>query len=366
MTIVIAGDVEGTAVLDGIQRWPAVLLQATEAGKARPLPSAAAPAPRPVRPPLPPAPAQRAIERVTGPVQNRRLVLLWPMPPEPVGGDAYLLAALVELGAVFEAHRGWLPARWAFFGSLRPAGALAVVSTSLPPSELAPMMETFLGKWTDGTAVTTHALAAAGPPRAGRSVRVLQADAAKQVDLRIGCGLPALGEATLPAQDLLRALVDRGVGEIRASWGASYGFEVKAENRPGGIAHLEISGLVDPARAVDAVARVLALLARLASDGPDLKSFTLERWDVGREFNQRLAGVDGRTNALLFAADQRLSQVMWDDYPKNLADLSRASIRPLLGACAGRESVVLLGDKAALEGQLKARGIGSPPDIRVP
>jgi hypothetical protein len=155
--------------------------------------------------------------------------------------------------------------------------------------------------------------------------------------------------------------VRREANEVRASWGATYGFEVEITHRPHGVAHLDIKGAVDPSRTADAVARLLKSIGDLASAGPNIKAFLTERWDLGREFNRRFATGAGLADGVLDAAQLGWSPAVWDAYPEALVQVSRGAIRDLLVPCAGHEVVTVIGDKAKLATQLTALGLPTTP-----
>jgi hypothetical protein len=188
-------------------------------------------------------------------------------------------------------------------------------------------------------------------------VNVFQQEKPGLSRLRLGCRLmPVTGE-TMASYDVLEALVRREANEVRASWGATYGLHVNIQTRTRGVAHLTVEGALDPTRVGEATNRLLGFLQRLASEGPDIKSFLLERWDVGREFNHRFATGDGIAAAVLSASQMGWSAAAFDDYPEHLATLSRAAIRDLVGPCAGHEVITVVGDKAAASAQLQALGV---------
>jgi zinc protease len=238
----------------------------------------------------------------------------------------------------------------------RPAGALAVVVTDQPTAQLQLEMQKYLGGWTQSELPHTRPAPDAVALPTGRVLRLFQAESPQQDQLRFGCRLAPVTEATLPARDMLEAIVRREATQVRSSWGATYGFAVEVTHRPHGVDHLEVTGAVDSSRTADAVARLLKYVADLASAGPDIKSFLIERWDLGREFNRRFATGTGLANGVLEAAQLGWSPGVWDAYPENLAQLSRTNIRELLAPCAGHEIVTVIGDKAKLTTQLAALG----------
>jgi hypothetical protein len=145
-------------------------------------------------------------------------------------------------------------------------------------------------------------------------------------------------------------------GELRESWGATYGLHAEVVYLPGS-AHLTIDGAVDASRTAAGLSRLLAVLAEDASAGPDLRTFTTARWDVARRFNSLAATGNSLVSLVVFAARLGLPPAAWDDYPTRLAHTARTEVRDLLKSCAGREVITLIGDAGALTPQLAARGL---------
>jgi hypothetical protein len=135
----------------------------------------------------------------------------------------------------------------------------------------------------------------------------------------------------------------------------------RVEHRPGGIAHLLIEGTIDPGRTADAIGRLLAFVGQVASAGPNMAAFTLERWDLGREFNLRFATGPGVANAVLSAARRGWPAAVWDAYPARLAALQRGAVRDLLAPCTGREIVTVVGNKAGLMPRMRELGLVESP-----
>jgi zinc protease len=240
-----------------------------------------------------------------------------------------------------------------------PSRSLAVVVTDVAPQALAPLMERHLGRWQDQPGRPVRRRPRAVPHAPARRVRVFAARRS-QATVRFGCRLPPATEETLPAYDLLERIVEREANHVRRSWGATYGFGVEVVYGARGVAHLEVKGSIEPSRTADAITRLLDFVRQLATSGPDIKAFTIERWNLGREFNQRFATAAGAAEGVLSAAAQGWSAHVWDRYPEHLAHLSRGSVRDLLRTCAGHEVVTVLGDPEALTPELAARGLTSP------
>jgi zinc protease len=237
----------------------------------------------------------------------------------------------------------------------RPDGATLVVMSSRPPAEVRPLVEELLGDWKPAG----HPAPAPAPPPPAPAHRVVQTFAAPgggQVQLRIGCRLPALTADNLPVTDVLAEVLREQTAELRESWGATYGLHTTVTSLPGST-HLSIEGAVDASRAAAGLSRLLALLAEDASAGPDQRTFITARWDVARRFNSLAATGESLVSLVMFAARLGLPPEAWDAYPVRLANTARSEVRDLMKSCAGHEVVTLLGDTGALSAQLAARGL---------
>jgi zinc protease len=237
----------------------------------------------------------------------------------------------------------------------RPDATTAVVVSARPASQVGPLVEEYFGGWKAGPGQRlTPPPVPPGPPQ--RSVRVHDYPRATQTRVRIGCRLPPMTAEALPAYDVLVGLLRDQVGELRESWGATYGMQVSVGSWPGS-AHLIIDGAVATPKTGAAVRRLLTLLEANAGAGPDVKTFLVARWDVARAFNLRFASGDSVAGAVLHAAREGWPATVWDDYPQRLANAGRNDVRNLLAGCAGREVVMLFGDAATVSTQLQAQGV---------
>jgi zinc protease len=239
----------------------------------------------------------------------------------------------------------------------RPAGSLAVVVSDRPEADVRKSVETFFAGWeAPKPPVQLHHAGDASAATGARTVRVFDDQPTQQAYLRFGCRLPTASADAAAAYDVLEAVVQHEANELRSAWGATYGLDVQVVSRPHAIAHLLIKGAVGADRAGDVVARLLGFIDNMAKEGPVFKTFTLARWDLAREFNRRFATGRGMANAILEATDRGWPIDVWDRYPDQLANLSRATLRDLIAGCTGHEAVVLTGDKAVIEPQLAAHG----------
>jgi len=241
-------------------------------------------------------------------------------------------------------------------GYFRPDAALLVVMSGRPPEQTRPLVEELLADWKPSGQSSARMPAPPPPGPAQRVVRVFDGGAANQVQLRVGCRLPAVTADNLPVMDVLAEVVREQTGELREGWGATYGLRSEIAYLPGG-AHLVIEGAVEASRAVAGLSRLLALLAEDAGAGPDLRTFTTARWDVARRFNSLVATGDSVVSLVVFAARLGLPPGAWDGYPARLASSARTEVRDLMKSCAGHEVIALVGNASVLSPQLAARGL---------
>jgi hypothetical protein len=160
----------------------------------------------------------------------------------------------------------------------------------------------------------------------------------------------------MPVLDVLEQVVREQTGELRESWGATYGLQLKIFYWPGS-AHLVMAGAIEASKAVAGLDRLLALLEQDATIGPDVKTFTVSRWEVARQFNPYVATAGSILFSLQFAASLGLPLEAWDAYPVRLANTARTEVRDLMKSCAGHEVITLVGEGPGLSRQLAARGL---------
>ena len=239
----------------------------------------------------------------------------------------------------------------------QPGGTRAVLVTHMNEAQLRPLLERHLGVWrADPAPHVTRASESRVLP-SSRRIEVFHSAGTALHGIDFGCRLTPATEETFPAFELLEAIVRREAFRVRNDWGATYGLEVSVVHQPRAIAHLRVRGAVEPARAGDAVSRLLGYIDKLATEGPDMRHFVLERWDLGREFNLRFSTAPDLAWAVLWAARRGWSPAVWDAYPQRLVELQRSSIRDLLGPCAGKQVVTVVGDKPAVTAKLQALGV---------
>ncbi|HEY0705551.1 MAG TPA: hypothetical protein VGG33_02075 [Polyangia bacterium] len=236
-------------------------------------------------------------------------------------------------------------------------GSLAVVVSSQPAAELQTLMEKHLGSWSPAPGEPTRAPKPATMAPSVRKIRLYQGSSRGQDFLRFGCRLPPATETSFAPHELLGAIVRHEANQVRESWGATYGFEVRVVNRPGGVSHLTVHGHVDPSRTADAVRRLVAFIGELAMSGPSIKTFLVEKWNLGRAFNLRFASSKGVSDGILEATQMGWSPTMWDVYPEALVAVGRDNVRDLVAGCVNHEAITIVGDTARLTAQLTVVGL---------
>jgi zinc protease len=237
----------------------------------------------------------------------------------------------------------------------RPDHAIAVVTGDVSEATVRPLMQKHYAAWTGPASGFLPPPTPA--PGALRSIQVFDRPGATQSSVTLGCRVDPVAAETLPAFDVLAAVLEEEAWQIRAQWGATYGFSARVRDYPGGAAHLLVEGDVETSRTGVAVEHLLGLVVAGATVGPSIKTFTLKRWDLARKFDQTFATPTAVAQAILRARANGWPDDVWDRYPERLAALSRAGVRQALAPCAGHEVVTVVGDAATVRTQLAARGL---------
>ncbi len=238
----------------------------------------------------------------------------------------------------------------------RPENAIAVVVGDVNPRETRELAEKYLSQWSGGGSSAAMSLDPGAGPK-GRKVFLVDRPGGTQATTRIGCRLPESSAEKVPAYDLLEALVNERAWSIREQYGATYGMHAAVDLLPGRAAHLALSGAIVNKQAGVSIAKLLDLLAGLATDGLDERTFLLKRWDVAREFSARLHTGKQIASAILQASEHGWPIEVWDEYGGRLAATTADDIRALLKPCIGHEIVSIAGDAATLRPQLLAAGL---------
>jgi hypothetical protein len=106
---------------------------------------------------------------------------------------------------------------------------------------------------------------------------------------------------------------------------------------------------------------MLETIEKFATEGPDIKMFTVKRWDTAMGFASAFASADAIAGAVTAAKDMSWPLDTWDRYPEQLASATRQSVRELVAPCVNREVVVIVGDAAKVKPQLEAEGLTLSP-----
>jgi hypothetical protein len=160
-----------------------------------------------------------------------------------------------------------------------------------------------------------------------------------------------------PAYDVLGAVLNESTWALREEWGATYGIGASVARNADGSAHVMLGGAIENAQLGRSVVRLLGILGALGAGTIAEPMFLTKRWDVGREFMNRYATASAQGDAIMTARLRGWPLTTWDQYPDNLANTTRQTLKDLLGPCVGKEAVTIVGDASVLRPQLDQQGL---------
>lgn len=239
---------------------------------------------------------------------------------------------------------------------IRPERATLVVTSDQPPSpELWAAIEGHFGGWRRGGADRVGAPAAALPP--GRTVVLVHRAGATQALVATGVRAPTLAARDVSATDAVRWLArSRLQQRLRVEEGVSYGVAASVVEHEQAAA-LVFAAAVEPDAAARSLKALLDAPARIAAEPPAAASAGRARWQVARAFAFAFDTVGEAADALVTQARFDLPPDHWERQPEAIGALTSERIQAAAAALAvGKESVVVIGDAAVLEPQLRAAG----------
>jgi zinc protease len=237
----------------------------------------------------------------------------------------------------------------------RPGNALAVVVSDTPAAELQPMMEKYFARWSGGGGARPQPPAPPSQP-IPRAIHLFDRPGATQSSLSLGCRVQSFTPESMATFDVLGAVMDHKAEELREHWGATYGIQSGIRSYPGGTAHFALQGAVETAKTGAALEKLLTMIKDVGTQGPDIKSFTLKRWDLAREFDRNYATPNALAAAVLSTDLNGWPADTLDRYPERLAETTRNGVRDAIAPCAGHEVVTIIGDVKVVKPQLEKLG----------
>lgn len=240
---------------------------------------------------------------------------------------------------------------------IRPERSTLVITSDVPPSpELWAFIEGEFGSWRRGDAGPPEPAAEPPLPARGRVVLV-ERRAASQALLWVGVRAPARSARDEPALDGLEWLLHSRLQQhLRVEQGVSYGVRVTRLDRNRAAAVL-VSAAVDRDAAAASLGRVLSTLRGLGESPVSPLTATWASWQVAREYGFRFDTVAGASDAIEELALERRPPDWFEKQPESIAGLDPERIQAAARSLAlGREVVVVVGDRGALEPQLRKAG----------
>lgn len=240
---------------------------------------------------------------------------------------------------------------------IRPERATLIVASDVAPSpELWAFIEGEFGGWKRGEAGPPEPAAEPALPAPGRVVLV-ERRGASQALLWVGVRAPTRSACDEPALDAVEWLVGSRLQQhLRVEQGVSYGVHVTRLER-GRAAAVTVSAAVDREAGARSLGRVLSTLRTLGESPVSRATAAWAAWQVARDYGFRFDTVAGATDALEELALERRPADWFEKQPESIAGLDPERIQAAARSLAlGREAVVVLGDREALEPQLRKAG----------
>jgi zinc protease len=246
----------------------------------------------------------------------------------------------------------------AFVSSLyRPGNAVAVVYGGVSLDEVKRGSEQYLTSWRAGAGGASLSVPPAPDGPSAREIHLVNRDKATQAVVSIGCRLAPVTPETIPAYEVLEAVVNESAWAIREQYGATYGVHAGVRRNADRSAHLQLGGAIENRQAGPSIGRLLKVMEAVGTGTIAEPLFLTKRWDVGREFVNGFATAGAQAAAIINAKLTGLPFEAYDGYPGNLARTRRESLKQIMAPCLGKEVIAIVGDASVLKPQLEAEGL---------
>ncbi|HTJ45997.1 MAG TPA: insulinase family protein [Kofleriaceae bacterium] len=220
-------------------------------------------------------------------------------------------------------------------------GATLIISGNFDRAVIEHDIRELWGAWPKRAPSDVHQVPAASP-EPGPNVFAIEDGDATQIHVKLAVLAHSTLRASRPARAVAKELLDLRLAAIREEMAASYGVYASYHTTAAGDL-LEISGDVDPARAGDAIARIVAELDQLRDHAADLRD------DFVRARRAALSAAMVQQSSAAGAADQAQDLVIHElplDYyvvlPSKIGAVSPDDVAALLHRDLDRARMVVV------------------------
>lgn len=240
---------------------------------------------------------------------------------------------------------------------VRPDEATLVITGDIDFAEAEALVQKYLGDWKPrGRALEGFP---PSPVRSEPRVEIVSRPDAPQVEVSVGCRLPAMAEQQDAIFELLERYAARRMNEVGRGLGAAYGLSAWTEIHRNGDAALVLGGGVENRRLTAVLRGIDEFLARSVSGQLDEPALGFAFAEGAHAFVRAFATTGSTVDAVLGAALRFRDPVMQlMQLPARYTGVDRSELGKLLAGCRTRQTV-LVGNVAVIKDALKASAFGA-------
>jgi zinc protease len=229
-----------------------------------------------------------------------------------------------------------------------PANALVVIVGEFEPQQVIPLVEQYLGGWSEkGTPVEVPAVPP--PPKSSARTRLVITPRAKapQAQVHVACRLPETTPEAEARYALMASVMQARLWrQVRERMGATYGFQVGTWMARGGAAHLQIYGMVARQHLETSLGTIREALTDYAQRGVPEAELEAARGRMLAEHTVRLTTSGAWVDALLDAGVMGWQPQALTRRPVFLQTVAPEALRQEFAGCLERMVVGIVGDES--------------------
>jgi zinc protease len=247
----------------------------------------------------------------------------------------------------------WVHTKW------QPANARLIIVGKVDADEAVRLAREYFGSWKPDPVATVGEQKPPPPPTAQPERQVLLFDKpiATQSKVRVSCQLKKDGAEDVPRTQVIGEVFTFFAFErLREQAGLTYGAYASPQMYWGDTTELYMGSVIQNSGVGFGIETFFKIIAEGANGDISDGIIATNKWNVARTSVTGLQSGDQMLYALSAPGRGKLESY-YKGYPKHLGAVTKAEIQEALSTCAGHEVVTIVGPVAAVEPQLKERGI---------